>query len=173
MDMPSGGRADASSAGNHKSISPTPFATVSEAETTLGTALHESSPEHERGPRLNDKAMAGTHGTIWARIAATWTLCAWLGYLPGFGAPVSLTGRRTCPRDILDFLEAQQGQSNQEGTLIERLTATWVLFKWLGYLPAVDMGFQDDTTSDRITLRERATATWSLIMRRSPVAHAS
>ena len=108
---------------------------------------------------------------MWERMVATWTLFAWLGYLPGFSeasAPVSLTERLTCPRNLRDLLssfEKQQGQPSEEGTLMERITATWILLAWLGYLPAFDTGLQDDTsTSEHITLWDRAAATWSLIM---------
>merc|ERR1719453_1785828 len=149
------GRADASPAGNDKCISRTPSAAVSEAETTLGTVSRESSPMLERGPRL-DEAMAGDHGTMWERIAATWMLCAWL--LPGYASSL-LPDFSVASAPVSD----KQGQPREESTLIERLTATWVLLAWLGYLPAVDMGFQDDTTSERITFWERASASWALI----------
>jgi len=160
------GRADASPAGNDKCISRTPSAAVSEAETTLGTVSRESSPMLERGPRL-DEAMAGDHGTMWERLAATWMLCAWL--LPGYASSL-LPDFSVASAPVSD----KQGQPREESTLIERLTATWVLLAWLGYLPAVDMGFQDDTTSERGprldeamagdhgTMWERLAATWML-----------
>merc|ERR1711939_257384 len=125
-------------------------------------------PSFERA--VHHEGKAGENATVWERMAATWTLFAWLGYLPGFSeasAPVSLTERLTCQRNMRDLLssfEKQQGQPSEEGTLMERLTATWILLAWLGYLPAFDTGNQDDaTTSEHITLWERAAATWSLI----------
>merc|ERR1711939_1116124 len=140
---------------------------VSEAETTIGSASR-CMDGFERA--VHDDGKAGENATISERIAATWMLFAWLGYLPGFSeasAPVSLTERLTCPRNMRDLLssfEKQQGQPSEEGTLMERLTATWILLAWLGYLPAFDTGNQDDaTTSEHITLWERAAATWSLI----------
>ena len=99
----------------------TSSAAVSEAETTAGTASADSSPSLKRSEcRVASFDKQDPHETAapWERLCATWTLFAWLGYLPTFE---------------MGLQEKQEKWSSVHATIWERLCATWTLFAWLSY----------------------------------------